>query len=36
MGFNPSRPRRKSSFDYVYVAAAVLVALGLVLWALLG
>lgn len=36
MGFDPSRPRRKSPVDYVYVAAAIVVAVGLVLWALLG
>jgi hypothetical protein len=36
MGFNPHRPRRKSRADYVMVAAALLVCLGLVLWAFLG
>lgn len=36
MGFDPNRPHRKSTFDYYYVAAAVLVAVVLVLWAFLG
>jgi len=33
MGFNPFRPHRTSRADYVFVAAGVLVALLLVLWA---
>ena len=33
MGFNPFRQHRKSSFDYVLVAAALVIALALVLWA---
>jgi hypothetical protein len=33
MGFNPFRPHRRSPVDYVMVAAAVLVALVLLLWA---
>jgi hypothetical protein len=33
MGFNPHRRQRRSPFDYVMVAAALLVCLGLVLWA---
>jgi hypothetical protein len=36
MGFDPNRPRRKSPYDYVYVAAAIAVAIGLLLWAFLG
>ena len=33
MGFNPFRPHRSSRADYVFVAAGILVALLLVLWA---
>ena len=33
MGLNPFRPQRRSPLDYVYVAAAVVVSLVLVLWA---
>ena len=33
MGFNPFRPRQKSSFDYLFVAAGLLLTLLLVLWA---
>ena len=36
MGFNPYRPVRRRPADYVLVAAAVVVAVVLVLWALLG
>jgi hypothetical protein len=36
MGFNPYQRFRAKPIDYVLVAAAVLVALALVLWALLG
>jgi hypothetical protein len=36
VGFNPYRRFRAKPADYVLVAAAVLVALALVLWALLG
>lgn len=33
MGFNPFRPHRTSRADYVFVAAGILVAVLLVLWA---
>jgi hypothetical protein len=33
MGFNPFRPHRSSRADYVFVAAGILVAVLLVLWA---
>ncbi len=33
MGFNPMRAQRRSPFDYVLVASALLIALVLVLWA---
>ena len=33
MGFNPFRQHRRSNADYVLVAAALLIALLLVLWA---
>jgi hypothetical protein len=33
MGFNPHRQTRRSNLDYVLVAAAVVIALALVLWA---
>jgi len=33
VGFNPFRQHRRSPFDYVLVAAALVIALGLVLWA---
>jgi hypothetical protein len=36
MGFNPHRVHRRSPADYVMVAAALVVCLGLVLWALFG
>jgi hypothetical protein len=36
MGFNPHRRTRRSPFDYVLVAAALLVCAALVAWALLG
>jgi hypothetical protein len=36
VGFNPFHQQRRSNADYVLVAAAVLVCLVLVLWALLG
>jgi hypothetical protein len=36
MGLNPFRPQRRSTADYVLVAAAVAVTLLLLLWALLG
>ena len=34
MGFNPFRPHRRSSADYVFVAAGLLVTLALLLWAM--
>ena len=36
MGFNPFRQQRRSSVDYVLVAAALAVCAVLVLWALFG
>jgi hypothetical protein len=36
MGFDPTRPTRRRASDYVLVAAAIVVCLILVLWALLG
>lgn len=36
MGFDPNRPMRKTPADYVFVAAAVVVGIALVLWAFLG
>jgi hypothetical protein len=36
VGLNPFRQQRRSPADYVLVAAAVIVTLLLVLWALLG
>jgi len=36
VGLNPFRQQRRSPADYVLVAAAVVVTLLLVLWALLG
>jgi hypothetical protein len=36
MGFDPTRRHRRTRFDYFYVAAAGLVCVALVLWALLG
>lgn len=36
MGFNPHRTQRRSPWDYVFVAAALLSAAALVLWALFG
>jgi hypothetical protein len=36
MGFNPYRRFRAKPADYALVIAAVLIALALVLWALLG
>lgn len=36
MGFNPTRPHRKRPLDYAFVAAAILVALALLLWAAFG
>jgi hypothetical protein len=36
MGLNPYRPQQRRASDYLFVAAALAVALALVLWALLG
>jgi hypothetical protein len=36
VGFNPYRQMRRRPSDYVFVAAALVVAAVLVLWALLG
>jgi hypothetical protein len=36
VGFNPHRQHRRSSFDYVMVAAALVVCVGLVAWAVFG
>jgi hypothetical protein len=36
MGFDPQRPHRRRPSDVVYVAAALIVGVLLVLWALVG
>lgn len=36
MGMNPHHQHRRSNWDYVYVAAAMVVALGVLAWAFLG
>jgi hypothetical protein len=36
VGFNPYHKRRPRPTDYVLVAAALVVALGLVVWAMVG
>jgi hypothetical protein len=36
MGFNPFRQTRRSPADYLMVAAALVVCLALVIWALAG
>jgi hypothetical protein len=36
VGFNPFRQQRRSSADYLMVAAALLVCAALVVWAFLG
>lgn len=36
MGMDPTRPRRKSNFDYVYVGLGTVAVLALIVWALLG
>lgn len=36
MGFNPHRQVRRSAADYLMVGAALVICVGLVLWALLG
>ncbi len=35
MGFNPYRPQRRRTSDYLFVAAAFVVTAALVLWAVL-
>jgi hypothetical protein len=36
MGFNPYRQAKRRTSDYVFVVAGLLVAIGLLAWALLG
>ena len=36
MGFNPERRYKRSSFDYFFVAATAVAAIGLVVWAVWG
>jgi hypothetical protein len=36
MGMNPFRPHRRSPADFVMVAAALIVVVGLVVWAIRG
>jgi hypothetical protein len=36
MGMNPFRPHRRSPADFVMVAAALIVVVGLVAWAIYG
>ncbi len=36
MGFDPHRPQRRSNWDYLFVASAIVVSAALVLWAVLG
>ena len=36
MGFDPTRKHKRTRFDYVYVAASVVVCVAVVIWALLG
>lgn len=36
VGFNPHRQHRRSTLDYVLVAAALAICLGLVTWAVIG
>jgi hypothetical protein len=36
MGFNPHHPHRRTTADYVMVAAALVVCVALVVWAALG
>jgi len=36
MGFDPTRPQRRRPSDLAFVVAGLLVAVGLVVWALLG
>jgi hypothetical protein len=36
MGFDPTRKHRTSAFDYVFVASALVVVIGLIAWAALA
>jgi len=36
VGFNPHRQQRRTPFDYVMVGAAIIICLGLVIWAFFG
>jgi hypothetical protein len=36
VGFDPRRRHRRSTFDYVFVAASCVVAVGLLIWAVFG
>jgi hypothetical protein len=36
VGFDPRRRHKRTSFDYVFVAASVVVAVGLLVWAVFG
>jgi preprotein translocase subunit SecE len=36
MGFDPNRPHRNTTTDYVLVVAAFVLVAGLVLWAVVG
>lgn len=36
MGFDPSRPRRRSRLDLLYVAASVVAFVAMIAWALFG
>jgi hypothetical protein len=36
VGFDPRRQHRRTPFDYVFVAASVIMAVGLLAWAIFG
>jgi len=36
MGFDPNRPFKKRKTDFIFVAAGLLIAISLLLWAFLG
>ena len=36
MGFDPNRKHQRSTFDYFFVAGAIIVCIALVAWAFLG
>jgi len=36
VGFNPHAPQRRRPSDYVFVAGALIVAIALLVWALVG